>query len=85
MAKDILRICRDENIRFNKIAVVTRDLPAYEKLIKAIFTEYNIPLFIDKKKDITSNPLIVLITEPLRFSLRTLAMNQCLGILKQAY
>ena len=62
VAKDILRICRDEDIRFNKIAVVTRDLPAYEKLIKAIFTEYNIPLFIDKKKDITSNPLIVLIT-----------------------
>jgi len=62
IAKDILRICRDQNIRFNKIAVVTRDLPSYEKLIKAIFTEYNIPLFIDKKKDITSNPLIVLIT-----------------------
>ena len=62
VAKDILRICRDENMRFNKIAVVTRDLPSYEKLIKAIFTEYNIPSFIDKKKDITSNPLIVLIT-----------------------
>lgn len=62
VARDILRICYDENIRFNKIAVVTRDLPTYEKLIKAIFTEYNIPLFIDKKKDITSNPLIVLIT-----------------------
>ncbi|MFT5871482.1 MAG: ATP-dependent helicase/nuclease subunit B [Clostridium sp.] len=62
VAKDILRLCRDGDIRFNKIAVVTRDLPSYEKLIKAIFTEYNIPLFIDKKKDITSNPLIVLIT-----------------------
>nr|WP_207714906.1 helicase-exonuclease AddAB subunit AddB [Clostridium estertheticum] len=62
VARDILRICRDENIRFNKIAVITRDLPTYEKLVKAIFTEYNIPLFIDKKKDITSNPLIVLIT-----------------------
>ena len=62
VAKDIVRLCRDENIRFNKIAVVTGDLPGYEKLIKAIFTEYNIPLFIDKKKDITSNPLIVLIT-----------------------
>jgi ATP-dependent helicase/nuclease subunit B len=62
VAKDILRLCRDEKIRFNKISVVTGDLPCYEKLIKAIFTEYNIPLFIDKKKDITSNPLIVLIT-----------------------
>ncbi|MBK5241029.1 MAG: helicase-exonuclease AddAB subunit AddB [Clostridium sp.] len=62
VAVDILRLCRDESIRFNKIAVVTGDLPSYEKLIKAIFTEYNIPLFIDNKKDITSNPLIVLIT-----------------------
>jgi ATP-dependent helicase/nuclease subunit B len=62
VAKDILRLCLDEDMRFNKIAVVTRDLPSYEKLIKAIFTEYNIPIFIDKKKDITSNPLIVLIT-----------------------
>ena len=62
VAKDILRLCRDENMRFNKIAVVTRDLPSYEKLIKAIFAEYDIPIFIDKKKDITSNPLIVLIT-----------------------
>ncbi len=35
VAKDILRICRDENIRFNKIAVVTRDLPSYEKLNKS--------------------------------------------------
>lgn len=62
VAVDILRLCREEGIRYNKIAVVTGDLPSYEKLIKAIFTEYNIPLFIDQKKDITSNPLIVLIT-----------------------
>ncbi|MBU3142634.1 PD-(D/E)XK nuclease family protein [Clostridium sp. CF012] len=82
VAKDILRICRDENIRFNKIAVVTRDLPAYEKLIKAIFTEYNIPLFIDKKKDITSNPLIVLITSTVEIFTKNFSYESVFRYLK---
>ncbi|MBZ9689234.1 exodeoxyribonuclease V subunit gamma [Clostridium estertheticum] len=82
VAKDILRLCRDENIRFNKIAVVTRDLPAYEKLIKAIFTEYNIPLFIDKKKDITSNPLIVLITSTVEIFTKNFSYESVFRYLK---
>ena len=82
VAKDILRICRDEHIRFNKIAVVTRDLPSYEKLIKAIFTEYNIPLFIDKKKDITSNPLIVLITSTVEIFTKNFSYESVFRYLK---
>jgi len=82
VAKDILRICRDEGIRYNKIAVVTRDLPAYEKLIKAIFTEYNIPLFIDKKKDITSNPLIVLITSTVEIFTKNFSYESVFRYLK---
>ncbi|MBZ9625503.1 exodeoxyribonuclease V subunit gamma [Clostridium sp. FP2] len=82
VAKDILRLCRDEHIRFNKIAVVTRDLPSYEKLIKAIFTEYNIPLFIDKKKDITSNPLIVLITSTVEIFTKNFSYESVFRYLK---
>jgi ATP-dependent helicase/nuclease subunit B len=61
-ARDIVRICRDKGIRFSDIVVASRDLNRYEKLIKAIFTEYNIPYFIDQKRDIKSNPIIVFIT-----------------------
>jgi ATP-dependent helicase/nuclease subunit B len=82
VAKDILRLCREENIRFNKIAVVTRDLPSYEKLIKAIFTEYDIPIFIDKKKDITSNPLIVLITSALEILSKSFSYEAVFRYLK---
>ncbi|MCB2290007.1 helicase-exonuclease AddAB subunit AddB [Clostridium sp. CS001] len=82
VAKDILRLCRDENIRFNKIAVVTRDLPSYEKLIKAIFTEYDIPIFIDKKKDITSNPLIVLITSAIEILTKSFSYESVFRYLK---
>lgn len=61
-ARDIIRLCRDENLRFNNIAVITRDLGNYEKLIRAIFSEYGIPCFIDKRRDINSNPLIILLS-----------------------
>ncbi len=60
-AGDIIRLCRDENMRYRDIAVVTRNLPAYEKLIEVIFSEYEIPYHIDRKVDITNHPLIRLI------------------------
>ncbi|ERI94809.1 ATP-dependent nuclease subunit B [Clostridiales bacterium oral taxon 876 str. F0540] len=60
-ARDIIGLCRDKDLRFKDIAVVTRNLQGYEKLIQAIFTEYNIPYFLDKRRDINSNPLIILL------------------------
>lgn len=60
-ARDIIALCRDKGFRFNNIAVVTRDLQSYEKLVQAIFSEYDIPYFIDRRRDINSNPLIILL------------------------
>ncbi|MBI6874141.1 helicase-exonuclease AddAB subunit AddB [Clostridium aciditolerans] len=60
-ARDIIRICRDKGFRFRDIAVVSGDLDGYENLVRAIFSEYNIPYFIDKKREIVNNPIIVLI------------------------
>ncbi len=60
-ARDIVRICRDEGFRFKDIAVVSGDLDGYESLIRAVFSEYNIPYFIDKKRAINDNPIILLI------------------------
>lgn len=60
-AADIIRLCRDHNMRFRDIAVVTRNLPAYEKLVEIIFSDYEIPYFIDRKVDINNHPLVRLI------------------------
>ncbi|WP_446898600.1 helicase-exonuclease AddAB subunit AddB [Clostridium sp. LBM24168] len=60
-ARDIISLCRDKAFRFRDIAVVSGDLEGYENIIRAVFTEYDIPCFIDKKRDIDDNPIIVLI------------------------
>ncbi|SHE75245.1 helicase-exonuclease AddAB subunit AddB [Clostridium fallax] len=62
IAKDIIRLVRDEGYRFKDISVVCRSIDNYEKISSVIFSEYDIPYFIDKKIAVTSNPLIVLIS-----------------------
>lgn len=81
-ARDIVRICRDLGIRYKDIAVVTRDLPGYENLIGAIFNEYEIPCFIDEKREIVDNPLILLITSSVEILTRNWAYEPVFRYLK---
>ena len=58
VARQIYKLVRDEGYRYRDIGVITKNLESYSSLCKAIFTEYNIPVFIDEKKDITSDMFI---------------------------
>jgi ATP-dependent helicase/nuclease subunit B len=64
-ARDIVRLCREEGVRYRDIAVVCGDLEGYGSLVNAIFSEYEIPFFIDGKNKIVNSPLVVLITSAL--------------------
>ncbi|EJO5349236.1 helicase-exonuclease AddAB subunit AddB [Clostridium botulinum] len=60
-ARDIIRLCREKGCRFKDIAVITGNLEGYESIINSVFLQYNIPFFIDKKREINNNPIIILI------------------------
>lgn len=62
VAQNILKLVREQNYRYKDIAVITANLETYTSNIKAIFEKYNIPVFIDEKRDTTSNILIKYIT-----------------------
>jgi len=61
VARDIVRHCRDNGLRYRDIAVITGDLEGYAKLIEAVFSEYGISFFLDRKVEITRHPLIRLV------------------------
>lgn len=61
VAGSILKLIRLEHLRFKNIAILTNDLPAFEKIIKGKLKEFDIPFFVDTKQSITSHPLIILI------------------------
>ena len=55
VAREISKLVRKEGYRYRDIGVITKKLEDYSSLCKAIFSEYEIPVFIDEKKDITSD------------------------------
>ena len=58
LAVEIVKLVRDYNYRYNEIVVITKNLEEYSNLSKAIFAKYNIPVFIDEKKDLSQNLLV---------------------------
>ncbi|MFZ3373245.1 MAG: helicase-exonuclease AddAB subunit AddB, partial [Desulfitobacteriaceae bacterium] len=60
-ARDMVRLCRDKGMRYRDMALMVRNLAAYERLIEVIFADYEIPYFIDQKIDITNHPLVRLL------------------------
>lgn len=58
IAEEITQIVRDERIRYKDISIITKNIENYAGLVKAIFEKYDIPVFIDKKKDLSQNTLI---------------------------
>lgn len=63
LAKNILKLVRNsKDIRFENIAVLTRDIDKYKNLFKMIFKLYNIPFFFDDKKELSLQPLIALVS-----------------------
>jgi len=62
VAKSITELVRNNGYRYKDISVVCRNIDDYEKITSVIFKEYDIPYFLDKKIQLLSNPLIILIS-----------------------
>jgi len=56
-ASKIISLVRDENYRWKDIAIAIGDMDNYQNNIKKVFTQYEIPYFLDSKRDIMDNPL----------------------------
>lgn len=82
VAKDILEMVRDKSYRFKDIAVVCRNIAEYEKIATVIFNDYNIPFFIDKKREILDNPLVVLIISSLEILINNWSYESVFKFLK---
>ena len=58
VAKEITKLVRDKKLRYREIGIITKDIEKYSNLAKAIFTKYNIPVFIDEKRELSQNIII---------------------------
>ena len=58
VARRIVELIRSEKYRYRDIAVITKNIDVYSNLCKAIFKKYDIPVYIDEKRDLSQNILV---------------------------
>ena len=58
IAQEINKLVREEKYKYSEIAIITKNIENINNIAKAIFSKYNIPIFIDEKSEITENILI---------------------------
>ena len=58
VANNIVELVRENEYRYRDISIITKETEEYSGLIKSIFKKYNIPVFIDEKKDLNQNILV---------------------------
>ncbi len=64
-AARILRLVREEGIRFRDISVTARNYSAYRDLVESVFGRYGVPVFSSAMTDILEKPVLALVTAAL--------------------
>lgn len=82
VASTILKLIRNENFRYKEISVITKNLENYSPLIRAIFEKYEIPFFIDEKRDLNQNIIVQYILSILEIISRNFSTQSIFNYLK---
>lgn len=81
-AREILRLVREEGLRYREIAVIARNLDGYGDLAATIFAEHGIPAFIDRRRTVAHHPLVELLRSALEVVLQDWAYGPVFRYLK---
>lgn len=65
IAREILQLVRTKKYRYKDIALLIRNGSDYHEIVEPVFSDYQIPYFIDQKRTMLNHPLIELIRSTL--------------------
>ncbi len=54
----ITKLIKEKGLRYRDIAIITKNIQNYSNLTKVIFDKYDIPIFIDEKRELNQNVII---------------------------
>ena len=81
-ASFVVRLTREEKLRYGDIAVICNDLSGMGSIIHRTFEEYGIPVFIDRRTDVLHNPVCSLNLCLLNLAAGRLDRENVIGLLK---
>ena len=85
IASEIVKLVRNDGYRFKEISVITKNLNIYSSLIKVIFNNYDIPVFIDEKKELSENILVKFLISVLEICNKNWSYESVFNYLKTGF
>lgn len=85
VANKIVKLVRKEEYRYNEISIIVKNIDTYSNLIKVIFSKYNIPVFIDEKKDLSQNILVKYILSVLEIFVKNWSYEEVFNYIKTGF
>ena len=85
MAKKISRLVREKGLRYKDISIVTKNIENYSSLVRAIFNQYQIPVFIDEKRDLNQNIIVQYILAVLEILNENFSNEAVFGYIKSGF
>jgi len=82
VANEILKLVKYQNYKYNEIAIISDNIETYNAEAKIIFSKYDIPIFIDEKKDLNQNLLIKYILALLDIYVKNWSFDSVFNYLK---
>ncbi len=85
VAKKINKLIKKENLRYKDICIITKNTDSYSSLIKTIFEKYEIPVFIDEKRDLNQNIIVQYILSILEILNKNYSYESIFNYLKTGF
>ncbi len=82
VAKEIVKLIRTKNLRYKDVAIITKNIGDYSSLVRSIFTKYEIPVFIDEKRDLNQNAIVQYILSILEILVKNFSSESIFNYLK---
>jgi ATP-dependent helicase/nuclease subunit B len=85
VARQICRLVRQNGLRYRNIAVIASDLKLYEHYIRAVFEDYRLPFFIDRRQSLRHHPAVCLLISALRSAVSGFSTADIIACLKTGF
>ena len=85
VAKRIQKLVSKDNLRYKDISIITKNIENYAPLVRAIFRQYDIPVFIDEKRDLNQNIIVQYVISILSVLNRNFASEDVFSYIKLGF
>jgi len=85
VARNIVKLVRDNGMRYRDISIIARDAGLYKSIIERVFPFYEIPVFVDKKMPLSGHSISMFITGILDIALGGFSYENIFAYIKSPF